>query len=301
VVKYSSPQVSVVIPAYNCAGTIERTISSVLNQTFKDTEIIVVNDGSTDDIETPLKKYASDVILIHQQNGGPSKARNQGISLAKGRYVAFLDADDSWFPEKLERQVDLLERHPEVGFCSTATRVISGDNDRPSPWSCPKEMAGSLLKLLFLNNGAIAGSTSGVLVRRELLEQCGGFDESLKGVEDTDLWMRLAAISGYRCIDTELVTVFKRHGSQSSDLALMLESALRVMKKNRCLLPRRDRGRFWHQAYAGILTDYAKGEYRQGQRIKAIRHLMQAFCHAPIRRGLLAAGLLVAMLSGKPI
>lgn len=296
-----TPSVSVILPAYNSADTIGRAIDSVLDQTWKNSEIIVVDDGGTDHLHKTLKEYAAKVTLVRKPNGGPSSARNRGIDLARGEYIAFLDADDYWLPCKLERQVDILERHPEVGFCSTATAVISEGTEPPRSWPCPETESGNLLRTLFLNNGAIAGSTSGVLVRKPLLEQTGGFDESLHGVEDTDLWMRLAAISEYRCIDAELVVVVKQPNSQSSDLALMLDSALRVMEKNRHLLPKRDQGRFWRRAYSGILTDYAKGEYRQGQRAQAVGHLMKALYHAPLARGPLVAALLLAMLTGKPV
>src|SRR5436190_636531 len=122
-----SPLVSVVTPAYNVAWCIGRAIDSVLKQDFRDYELIVVNDGSTDGTRALLDTYGEAVTVINQNNRGMSAARNRGIDQARGTYIAFLDADDWWLPEKLTRQVELMARRPDLGFCSTAARVQDGD------------------------------------------------------------------------------------------------------------------------------------------------------------------------------
>src|SRR5574340_695015 len=118
------PTVSVVVPAYNAAAFLRRAIDSVLGQTAVDLELLVVDDGSTDATLQLLAGYGERLQAIPQVNAGPAGARNRGLALARGRYIAFLDADDWWLPEKLGRQVALLDSRPEIGFCSTGTRVV---------------------------------------------------------------------------------------------------------------------------------------------------------------------------------
>jgi len=121
----SAPLVSVVMPAYNVAWCVGRAVDSVLAQDYERRELIVVNDGSTDETRALLAGYGERVTVIDQENRGMSAARNAGIRRARGDYVAFLDADDRWLPGKLSRQVELMETRPELGFCSTAARVES--------------------------------------------------------------------------------------------------------------------------------------------------------------------------------
>lgn len=292
--------VSVVIPAYNVGWCIEKAIKSVLSQTYSHLEIIVVDDGSTDNIATVLQKYRNRIRIFTQSNAGLSNARNRGIRSATGDFVAFLDADDYWLPMKLERQVALLRERPEIGFCSTATRVERLDGTCLSEWHCP-EIETSTLHTIFFRNSAIAGSGSSVLVRRDILLTVGFFDESLKSLEDVDMWMRLAAITEYGCVPEPLCVISRRSESMSKNLDIMRTSALSVMKKNRHLLDRHRRGSFWRTAYAGVIADYAKWEYRTGRRQSAICHLVQALCHGPVTRAKLTVSLLIAMLRGVSI
>jgi len=184
--------VSVVIPAWNAARSLSRAIDSVLAQTWERREVIVVDDGSTDNSLALLAGYGEQLRVVSQANGGPSSARNRGLREARGQYVAFLDADDHWLPEKLERQVALLEARPDLGFCSTSTTVVDTRGEPVRDWPCCNT-AEPLLVTLFMHSSAVSGSTSGVLVRRQLLLEAGGFDEHLRGFEDPDLWIRLAA------------------------------------------------------------------------------------------------------------
>jgi len=296
----SMPLVSVVIPAHNSSRLISRAIDSVLSQTWTSVEVIVVDDGSTDDTLEVLGGYGPRICVLQKENGGPSSARNLGIANARGEFIAFLDSDDYWLPEKLERQMSVFENDKDIGFCSTQTIVKYQDSDRSEIWPCPCDQR-NLLEVLFQQNGAVAGSTSSVVVRRELLEIAGYFDETLHGVEDTDLWMRLVSISRYLCIEEALTVVVKRSVSQSTDLTRMRESAAWVMRKNRELLPKEKQGGFWRSAYAGMFTDYAKMEYRKGNRLTAFRYLANALFHSPLGKGRLIAGLFVAMAGGKPL
>lgn len=295
-----NPTVSVVVPAYNAAAFVRRAVDSVLAQTLVDHELLVVDDGSSDGTRDVLAGYGDRVRVLAQANAGPAAARNHGLREARGRYVAFLDADDWWLPAKLERQVALLDSRPELGFCSTATRVVTEGGAPAGDWPCAA-IDGPLLETLFVRSAAVSGSTSGVLARRDLLLAAGGFDEALRGFEDPDLWIRLAARAGYACIPEPLTVVVRTPGSVSSHLPRMRAATLASFRKNRALLPPARRGAYWRAACAGALTDYAKMAWRAGDRWHGLGWTAEALLRAPMGRGRLAAGLLVAMLRGAPL
>lgn len=294
----ATPTVSVVIPTYNTAAFVGRALDSVLAQSWADHEVLVVDDGSTDGTAAVLAAYGERVRVLAQANAGPAAARNLGLRQARGRYVAFLDADDWWLPAKLVRQVELLDARPEIGFCSTATRVVAQDGTPAGDWPCGVDGEQALLETLFVRSAAVSGSTSGVLARRDLLLAAGGFDESLRGFEDPDLWIRLAARAGYTCIDERLTVVVRTAGSVSSHLPRMRAATLASFRKNRALLPAPRRGAYWRAACAGALADYAKMAWRAGDRRHGLAWAGEALLRSPLGRGRLAAGLLLAMLRG---
>jgi glycosyltransferase involved in cell wall biosynthesis len=291
------PLVSVVIPAWNAARTLPRAIDSVLAQTWARREIIVVDDGSADDSQAVLARYGDRVRVVSQANGGPSAARNRGLREARGQYVAFLDADDHWLPEKLERQVALLEAHPDLGFCSTATIVVDASGKHVRDWPCCNASE-PLLETLFMQSAAVSGSTSGVLARSELLREADGFDQRLRGFEDPDLWIRLAYRTAYACIPETLTVVVRTPNSVSGNLNAMCAATLASFRKNRELLPVEKRGSYWRAACAGALADYAKGAYRAGQRGRAWLWLLRALWLSPARRGRLVLSLMLGMVVG---
>ena len=125
----AKPLVSVIIPAYNSADFIDEALKSVFDQTYKDLEIIVVDDGSTDDTRAVLEKYGDRVNYHYQDNNGPASARNRGIKLARGKYIAFLDADDLWLPTKLEKQVALFKNRENLGFVTTGVCSFDENGD----------------------------------------------------------------------------------------------------------------------------------------------------------------------------
>lgn len=292
--------VSVVMPAYNVAWCIGRAVDSVLAQDFRACELIVVNDGSTDGTRALLEGYGAAITVINQENRGMSAARNTGIRRARGTYVAFLDADDWWLAGKLSRQVDLMHGRPEIGFSSTTVRVEDDDGRLLNLWRCPNGST-EILATLFAQNAAIAGGCSAVMARRDLLDRVGLFDESLRGFEDPDLWMRLAAVSGYACIDETLAVILRREQSVSRNLDSMRVAALRSMRKNRALLPPGLRGRFWRSCLAGVYTDYAKPAYRAGRLGLAYADTLHALMLSPLGRGRLCLGLLRDFLLRKPV
>lgn len=290
--------VSVVIPAYNATWCVARAIDSVLAQHYREFEILVVDDGSTDTTAQVVASYGAQVRLLQQPNGGLSSARNLGMRHARGEWIAFLDADDWWLPEKLARQVACMREFPTLGFCSTATRVEDPQGRELHVWRCPTFM-GSALETIFRVNAAVAGSGSSVLVRVEVLRTAGEFDTELRSLEDIDMWMRLSAITEYRCLPDVLSVILKRPDSMSRHLDTMRASAIRVMRKNRRLLPQAQQGAFWRHAFAGVLADYAKWAFRAGRGAQGVRDVVHGLLVSPFGRGRLLLGILAAGLSGK--
>jgi glycosyltransferase involved in cell wall biosynthesis len=294
------PLVSAVMPAFNVDWCVRRAVDSVLAQRYRPRELIVVNDGSTDGTRGVLSSYGEAIRVINQDNRGMSAARNAGIRAARGALVAFIDADDWWLPEKLERQVELLLARPEIGFCSTSARIENPGGEFLNLWQF-RHKGTDVLETLFAENAAIAGGCSAVVVRKELLDRVGLFDERLRGFEDPDLWIRLAAVAGYACIDEPLVVVMRRENSVSRNLHEMRKAALNSMSKNRPLLPERLRGKFWRDCLAGVYTDYAKGAYRAGHVDAAVADTLRAFLLSPMGRGRLCLGLLRDFLLRRPV
>lgn len=295
-----TPLVSVVIPAYNAAWCIRKALDSVLSQNFEDYELIVVNDGSRDDTAAVVSTYGSRVRLIEKPNGGLSSARNAGIAAARGQYVAFLDADDYWLKGKLEKQVYLMQENPGLGFTSTCARLEDFSGGSLGIWPCA-HWSGDFIAHVCAFPGDVAGSGSAVLVRRALFKEVGGFDESLRSLEDVDMWIRLAAVSEYRCIEEPLVVIRRHAASMSRNREVMRASALRVLHKNRGLLPPQYRGSHWRYCVANVHADYAKWRYREGHRAAALMDVLAMLGLAPLRRGRLALGLARDMLLGRPL
>jgi glycosyltransferase involved in cell wall biosynthesis len=198
-------KVSVIIPTYNRAHLIAETILSALEQSLADREIIVVDDGSTDETSEVLRTFEDKVIYIRQANSGPAKARNTGIRMARGKYIAFLDSDDIWLPEKLELQNHTLEHNSHQGLVFTDVMWFSnGQVMVPSLRDKYQLHTGDVFEKLLFDNWI---ATSSVLVKRECLEEVGGFDEDpqIMFVEDWNLWIRLAKRFKFGMVDRVLV------------------------------------------------------------------------------------------------
>ncbi len=188
---------SVVIPAFNAGGFIKRTIDSVLAQAYSDYEVILVDDGSTDDTAQVVKSYGSKVRYIYQQNAGDGPARNTGIAAAKGQWIAFLDHDDEWLPEKLQLQMELLNKHPDLRWC--ATNFYKQSDTRRAVAVNPTAISKGLGNSDYFDNFFTAVSekrckfmTSTMLIHREVFEQAGVFDSCWLRGADSDMWWRIA-------------------------------------------------------------------------------------------------------------
>jgi cellulose synthase/poly-beta-1,6-N-acetylglucosamine synthase-like glycosyltransferase len=185
------PKVSVIIPTYNRCGIISNAIDSVLAQTFKDYELIVVDDGSEDDTRSVVMKYGSDKILYwYQENSGKSSARNNGIKKATGEYIAFLDSDDMFVPDKLRKQVDFLDNNRDYGFVYSYANNVDEDGTLLD-YHFAGDLSGWIYpNMLFIKNNLIATPT--VMVKSSVIASVGGFDETMHICEDLDLWRRIA-------------------------------------------------------------------------------------------------------------
>ncbi len=228
------PETSVIITAYNYGKYVETCINSVLNQTYRDFEIIVVDDGSTDDTPEILKRYEKyDNILCHRQNnGGQANSKNRGASLAQGKYVAFLDADDKWDPTKLEKQIPLF-LNSSVGVVYSGGKYMDPDGQDivlptdTNPYRYPKR--GKVTEHLFIDN--IVPFSSSV-VRRACFTEFGGFDESLKMGIDWDLWLRLSTAYEFDYVGEPLMIYRIGHpGQMSKNSDVRIKCVDRIMAK----------------------------------------------------------------------
>lgn len=199
----TEPLISVVIPCYNAERWIAATLRSVLSQDWENLEVIVVDDGSADDSASLIERDFPQVKLLRQKNQGVAAARNHGIKSATGEWVAFLDADDIWLPEKLKAQWSMLRSHPEARMIYTAWHVWTSDAPEPEP-DLVQSLCGDMNAARWQGaSGWIYPEllldcvvwTSTVLAQRFLLEEAGCFDESLRIGEDYDLWLRVSRLT----------------------------------------------------------------------------------------------------------
>jgi glycosyltransferase involved in cell wall biosynthesis len=226
------PAVTVIIPTFNRAAIVGRAIRSVLAQTFEDWELIVVDDGSTDGTEQAVKSFSDDRIkyVRHERNRGGAAARNTGIRCARGEYVAFLDSDDEWPPEKLEKELEVFRKSdPSVGFVYTGAITLD-ESGKVLKKHVPTRSGWVYEPLLARNR---IGSCSRVLIKKQAVEQVAGFDETLVSHQDWDLWLRLAKISRIAPVPNCWV---KRHlGSDqvSGSVRRICEGRERIFQKYR--------------------------------------------------------------------
>ncbi len=233
-------RVSVVIPAYKAAGTICRTIDSVLAQTHPAHEIIVVDDGSPDDqVEVIRQTYSERVLLIRQPNGKTAKARNTGIDRATGDVIAFLDADDYWEAEKLEQQLAILRRFPEVGLVAGTWFSETPGEGRTTPPLPPRRRADyeQVLRVRKAEIVRIASVTwtGTVLIRREALGE-ERFVSGLEPAEDRDLWIRMLRHPAYLLLEPLATAVLEPGSISRTNLDVDCQQMLRVVQRNRDVL-----------------------------------------------------------------
>ncbi len=205
-------QISVVIPTFNRKQRLPRALESVFNQTRPPLEVIIVDDGSTDDTHDLIRRHYGHCRYIGQEQAGVSAARNRGIRAARGDWIAFLDSDDEWLPGKLESQQLLLKESPNCRLCHTEEIWIR-NGTRVNPMSKHAKSGGWIYqKCLPL----CVISPSSALIRRDLFDDVGLFDESLPACEDYDLWLRICAREAVCFVPTPQIVKYGGHPDQLS-------------------------------------------------------------------------------------
>jgi len=223
------PKISIVVAAYNYGMYLRQSLDSIVFQTFSDWETIVIDDGSTDNTAEIVKPFLSDRRFRYNRTAhvGQPAAKNQGITAAKGEFVAFLDADDYWAPSKLEKQLKLIQNDPRIGVVYSDRQTIDAvGNEIPNP-----EIAlhrGMVVTQMFLNNFVCFSSS---LVRRTVFDDVGKFDESIPLAIDYDLWLRAASMYQFDYVDERLVMYRTGHANLSRRGIERLHIALGIMDR----------------------------------------------------------------------
>lgn len=258
--------ISVVIPTYNRAAYLPATVESVMAQSVQVHEILIVDDGSTDETERIVHSFAGPIRYFQQRNRGPAAARNLGIREATGELIALVDSDDLWEPDKLARQLVLLD-DPEVGLVHTAARIIDGrGRETGAVWGKPAYQ-GHVFDRLLVANGINASS---VLTRRSLLLEVGAYDERFPCLENWELWVRLSRCCAFAYVDSPLIRYRVHGGNLIRDLqkqrrayGLLLEKHLEHAPAPPLAVRRQAYARF-HRAFADALV--GQGHYSDARR-----------------------------------
>ncbi len=271
-------RVSVIIPTYNSSEWVEEAVSSVLAQTYPATEVIVVDDGSTDDTPGRMARFSNSVQYIRKENGGVSTARNLGIVESTGDLIAFLDADDVWHPRKLELVVATFVRRPDLGLLGTRTYPWPGVvPEIPPDWN--KDVEEIRLEDLIVGYGLGASS---IVIRAEVLRAAGPFDVTLYGPEDRDMWIRIALLTPVAKLPLPLV------GYRAGTPGSLSKNAARMELGERAILQKLDAtGVFrwkWflrRKAWGMFRFSFGREHNRAGNRWTAVRYLALSLLDYP--------------------
>lgn len=226
------PSVSIIIPTYNRAHLLKRAVGSILNQTYRDFELIIVDDGSTDNTAEVVKSFDDSRLryIALEENRGASAARNAGIAQAKGDFIAFQDSDDEWLGEKLEKQMTIFkDLSPKVGVVYTGFWKIK-DKEKiyiPSSRISPKE---GDLKEPLLKENFVTTQTS--VVRKECFSKVGVFDEELSRLIDWEFWIRISEKYHFKYLDESLVNTYYTSDSISTDKEKHIMALEYILKKH---------------------------------------------------------------------
>ena len=271
--------VSVVIPTYNRASLLERALASVGEQTLLPLEVIVVDDGSSDDTREVVAHSAVEAHYLHQQNQGVSAARNRGVGAARGAWIALLDSDDAWMPDKLEAQMAALAEAPQLRICHT-DEIWIRNGRRVNPGLRHRKRGGWILRHCL---PLCVISPSSTLIHRQVFDCVGGFDESLPACEDYDLWLRVCCRYEVLFVPRALTIKHGGHEDQLSRAPGLDRYRIRALEK---LLRSIELGEADRRAVCETLLDkidiYLVGVRKRGRTdesaaLEAIRRLYAPF------------------------
>lgn len=278
--------VSVIIPNFNYAQYLGEAIESALGQTYSNLEVIVVDDGSTDNSQEILERYADRVTIIEQRNSGVCVARNRGVAESKGEYIAFLDADDIWLPEKIEKQVKAFAESPEVGIVHVG--VIDIDESGADLQTKLNGLNGKIShEFLIWERPVILGGGSGAMISRRVFENVGGFDTQLSTSADWDLYYRICR--KYEAVFvSEPLLYYRLHGSNmhgnisgmESEMAIFLEKAFDTDEADVLALK--------SQAMSNYHRTLSGSYLHAGLYGRAIKHAAKAIMYRPSSIGYIA-------------
>jgi len=268
--KYVAGLVSVIVPVYNRADMVGKCIESILEQTYHNIEVIVINDGSTDNSLQIMTAYSErnpgKIVVIDQQNSGQAHARNIGMENSKGEFIAFLDSDDTWEKDKLLLQIPLFRG--DVGLVYCGIREVNTAGACLKTVLCDPDMRGNIYRQLLVQNRMTGGS---VVISRTALESVGGFDESFNAAENWDLWIRIAEKFRVEFVNQPLLNYLCHSGNMSVDIERMMSAARAVLQK---YLPHSSEGGPLKQTYCEAYANhhyiravyaFSRGEYRQAR------------------------------------
>lgn len=285
------PKVSVVIATYNAGEYICQAIDSVLVQTYTDFEIIVVDDGSTDDTQDRVQAYDDRVVYVYQDNQERSAARNHGIRLSQGEYIAFLDADDYWNPDKLEKQIELLDVNPELGMVYCWMQSFSANESLPTiagqAFVAIQDKLDTFQRLVL---GTKSIPLCGI-VRRQCLQDVGYFDEDIVVIEDWDLWLRVTlkypidfvpdVLAFYRRSGKFLPAGWARHDVQRTRVEAVNKAFAMARAEGIELPSGLEQQALARACWRGSLIDYAVNDIASAQQrcLRAIEYDPAFFFH----------------------
>lgn len=265
------PTVSVVIPTYNQSQYLGQAIASALNQTRPPLEIIVVDDGSTDDTPAVLAGYGDRIRSVRQANAGVAAARNAGLGLASGDLLALLDSDDIWLPQKLERQVEQFVAHPELGLVHCGVVNVDGNGhplaeylDGMAGWVAPE--------MLLFRRAVVLGGGSATVVSRAVIETVGDFDVNLPPSEDWDFYYRVASRFPIGFVP-ELLVHYRLHGANGHLNIARMERAMMQGFAKAFHHPAPKIARLRRHAYGNLRMNLAGSYFQAGQYKAFLRHL----------------------------
>ena len=269
----SDPTVSVVLPTYNRADIIDDPICSVLTQTYEDFELIVVDDGSTDNTAEVIEAFDDDRIryIKHDGNKGAPAARNTGIEASQGEYIAFQDSDDDWLPDKLEKQMQTFrDSSSSVGVVYTGMKRKRDDKTVYIPYEGVEQTEGDISKSILFQNFVPAQVA---MVRKRCFDEVGGFDEQAWPISDWELWIRISKQYQFKLVDEPLVTGEIRSDSISRSQRTKVEARERIIGKHH--------DNFHKSALASQLFYIGHGFMKLGQEKKGRKYLNQAVKTSP--------------------
>ncbi len=277
------PVVSVVVTTYNYGKYVRGAVDSVLGQTYGNLDVLVIDDGSTDDTRRILAEYvqAGRIRYLYQDNAGQARAKNRGIAEARGEFVAFLDADDQWLPRKIEKQISLFADDRVGVVCSKRKIILADGRLFPDP-PHTRLRRGDVLGPIFARN-FVPFSTA--VVRRSCFDQVGVFDEALGMGIDYDLWIRMAARYHFDFVDEELALYRYGHGQMSQNVGKRIESNWNIIRKtlaDASIAERIDR-KYVREAFAENLCTEAEYKKIRGEPLAALACYLKSVRAMPTR------------------